>query len=361
MADAIATDPTVRSVRHRLALLAAAIMLVLGLTAALIDRAPTARTAAIDGFGFAAGGSLLTLPDAELEAEMAAAAGIGASWLRVEVSWRNVEPAPGQYSWTAVDRVVHAAGRHGLRVLGLVVFAPSWAQAQGPGTLVPGGRPADPGAFGAFAGIAAARYAGTINTWEVWNEPNLPLFFSPLPDVEAYSQILRAAYGTIHAALPDATVLSGGLAIANDTNVTVAPATFIEQLYRRGVGSYSDGIAVHPYTFPFTPFDDPNENWSDLAAVRDVMVRNGDAGTKIWITEFGAPTGIAADAVDERQQATILVDGLRASRDLDYTGPFFVYSIRDNGPDVTNREHNFGVLRGDFTEKPAVGVLRAAR
>ena len=321
---------------------------------------PSAVAAPGSGYGFAAGGTLLTLPQGELDRELEAAAGLGAQWLRVEVSWRNVEPQLGVFDWSNVDRVIDSANRHGLQVLGLVSYAPSWAQVPGPWTLTPGGRPADPQAFGNFAGRAAARYASTVTHWEVWNEPNLPLFFSPLPDVDAYAAILQASYGAIHAAVPGATVISGGVANGNNTGVTVAPETFVEELYKRGAAGYTDAIAVHPYTFPYTPYDDQLGNWDDVAAVRDVMVRNGDAGKKMWITEFGAPTGVAPDAVSDVHQARILADGISASEGLDFTGPVFLYSIRDNGPNLGDREQNFGVLRGDFSEKPAADALRNA-
>ncbi|WP_153275322.1 beta-galactosidase [Rhodococcus sp. P1Y] len=343
--------------RTRLVSVAAAVGIAAG---SVVAGAAPAAAAPGSGFGFAAGGTLLTLPQGDLDRELDAAANLGAEWLRVEVSWRNVEPQLGVLDWSNVDRVIESANRHGIQVLGLVSYAPSWAQVPGPWTLTPGGRPADPQAFGNFAGRAAERYASTVSHWEIWNEPNLPLFFSPMPDVDAYAAILRASYGAIHAAVPGATVISGGVAIGNNTAVTIAPETFVDELYKRGAASYTDAIAVHPYTFPFTPYDDQLGNWNDVAAVRDVLVRNGDAGKKIWITEFGAPTGVAPDAVNDGQQARILADGITASEGVDFTGPIFVYSIRDNGPDLADREQNFGVLRGDFSEKPSADVLRNA-
>ncbi|MGU3432792.1 beta-galactosidase [Actinomycetes bacterium M1A6_2h] len=334
-----------------------AILLAMGLSA--VGFAGSAAAAPGSGLGVAAPGTLLTLPQPDLDRELEAASSVGASWIRVEVSWRVVEPTPGAFDWSNVDRVVDTANRHGLKVLGLVGYAPPWASTPGPTSLLPGSRPADPVAFGNFAGVAAARYAGRIGTWEVWNEPNIAAFFAPGPDVELYSQILRTSYQRIHAAVGNVTVLSGGLSVADDGLLSVSPKTFIDGLYARGLAGYSDGIALHPYTFPFETTNDPNGNWADLSAVRDSMVRNGDAGKKIWITEFGAPTGTAPDAVSDDIQSRIVVDALRASEALDFTGPFFVYSVRDSGPNIADREQNFGLLRGDFSRKPAADALSA--
>lgn len=310
--------------------------------------------------GFAEGGTLLQKSAQEVNRDFAAARRLGATWVRVEVNWRNIESTPGVYNWADVDKVVNAARRNQLQVLGLVTFAPQWAADPG-GLLMPGSRPSNTAAFGGFAGVAAARYAASINAWEVWNEPNLPLFFSPAPDARIYGQALRAAYPAIHRANPSAKVLSAGLAIANDTPTTISPRTFVRSLYAQGLKGYFDAVALHPYTFPHTPTNDPNGNWADLSEVRAVMVANGDSGKKIWITEFGAPTGSAADAVSDQRQKTILAEAISQARSLDYVGgPFFVYTIRDTGADVGNREDNFGVLRRNYSEKPAAQAIRDA-
>lgn len=318
-----------------------------------------AQAAPPSAIGFAEGGTLLDKSAGELDRDFAAMRSLGGSWIRVEVNWRKIESVPGQYNWGDVDRVVGAARRHGIQVLGLVTFAPQWA-ADPRGGNMPGSRPNNPQTFGAFAGRAAARYAGSISTWEVWNEPNLPLFFSPGPDVGLYGRVLRAAYGAIHAAKPGARVLTAGLSIANDTPTTIAPATFISKLYAQGLKGSFDGVALHPYTFPYTAQNDPNGNWADLSEVRSVMVKNGDADKKIWITEFGAPTGIAPDAVSDQQQAIILREAITSARALSYVGgPFFVYTLRDTGDNIAYREDNFGVLRRNWSHKPAADTIRS--
>lgn len=324
----------------------------------IVTAPPTASGTPPHIVGFAEGGTLLTKPTAELDRDFAAARRLGMTWVRVEVNWRIVESRRGVYDWRNVDKVVGSARRHGLSILGLVTFAPPWA-ADPAGAFLPGSRPRDTAAFGRFAGIAAGRYARSIGTWEVWNEPNLPLFFSPRPDTGIYGRALRAAYPAIKAARPGARVLSAGLSIANDTAVTIAPRTFVRRLYDQGLHGFFDGVALHPYTFPYTPGTDPNGNWADIAEVRSVMVARGDAAKKIWITEFGAPTGTAGDAVSPARQASILREAITAARRLPYVaGPFFVYTIRDTGTDPANREDNFGLLRRNHTEKPAAAQIR---
>lgn len=79
----------------------------------------------------------------------------------------------------------------------------------------------------------------------------------------------------------------------------------------------------------------------------DTMVRNGDGQKKIWLTEFGAPTGTAGNAVNDEQQAAIIAGGLSLARSLSYVGPLFVYEIRDAQTGSSDTEDNFGLLRTD--------------
>ncbi|MBY4225587.1 hypothetical protein HQO39_00940 [Rhodococcus fascians] len=49
---------------------------------------------------------------------------------------------------------------------------------------------------------------------------------------------------------------------------------------------------------------------------------------------------------------------LNKASTLPYIGPVFVHSLRDAGTDPADAEQNFGLLRADFTHKPAFDVVR---
>ncbi|GAB25919.1 hypothetical protein GOPIP_088_00290 [Gordonia polyisoprenivorans NBRC 16320 = JCM 10675] len=60
----------------------------------------------------------------------------------------------------------------------------------------------------------------------------------------------------------------------------------------------------------------------------------------------------------EQQQATQIVDVLRAAADARYCGPAFIYSVRDWGTSATNREDNFGaLLTHDWKPKITASIL----
>lgn len=307
------------------------------------------------GYGFSEGSWMLNLSPEDLSRELDAVAATNATWLRVLFDWNKAEPYQGVYDWSAFDRIVAAAGARGLRVLGNIAFTPNWARPTLSFFTAP---PDDPAAFADFSKAVVNRYGSRISNWEIWNEPNLPLFFGFGGDrANRYAEILKAVYPAIKSVQPNSTVIAAGLSRAGGGD---APPAFLNDMYNAGAQGFFDAAAAHPYVFPGGLAADTENGWSDVARMRDVMVARGDAGKKIWMTEFGAPTSDpSAEGVSPEQQAAEIVDLLAAIAALDYAGPAFVYSIRDNDSgNRGDRESNFGaLLTSDWQPKPAAAIL----
>ena len=132
-----------------------AFVAAVGFTGAMV----TAKQAvASSRLGVADGGDLQALGARERNRYLDAVKGLGAGWIRIGIYWSVIQRrGPATYDWAPFDRVVKAARRRGLRVLGTILFAPGWARAPGAPRTAP---PADPAAFAAFAGRAARRSSG---------------------------------------------------------------------------------------------------------------------------------------------------------------------------------------------------------
>lgn len=353
------------SLRLRLGLLVLSVFL---LAAVLIGRAAQ-RDSSLSGCGRLGGSDIGIAGDADvlgydeptLDRYMSEVSASGASWFRVGIDWSLAEPERGGFDWSRSDRLLNAAVRHGLHPLVLLTYSPAWARAGGVEVGNDHGYPADPRTFGDFASAAASRYSTHAQAWEIWNEPNLVQFFAPAPDVAVYGSLLRAAYEAIHAVQPNATVISGGLAPAGDTQSNIAPVTFVDQLYRLGANRYLDAIGMHPYTYPALPTDPASVSYNAfqrMQLMRTRMVDGGDAAKAIWITEFGAPTTGSAPGVSEKAQADTLTEGIRLARQFSFVAKVFVYTLLDRGRDPTDVEQHFGLLRTDRTPKPAYLALQ---
>lgn len=137
----------------------------------------------------------------------------GFSWMIQLLEWREIEPVPGEHFWEYTDWLVRATDYYGLELVLRLDHAPEWALS--PDDALP----LDVAAYASFAGKVAARYRGQITAYVVWNEPNLAIEWKGRPpDPVGYVNLLCAADFAVHAADPDALVVSAGLAPTNHTD-----------------------------------------------------------------------------------------------------------------------------------------------
>ncbi|GAA2070660.1 cellulase family glycosylhydrolase [Williamsia deligens] len=307
------------------------------------------------GFGVAMGAEVFYEAAAAASADLSAAAAAGVGSIRLPVFWAAVQPfGPDTFTWSVVDRLVDTARSKGLQVLASVGGSPPWAA--DPTVTGPYSAPRDVGAWDRFVGALAQRYRGRIAAYEIWNEPNSSMFFAPRVDASLYTRLLRDAHRAIRAADPDATVVAGALGTVVDTTTTSDPVDFLRQMYADGAAGSFDALSVHPYKYDLglgQAWAIPDSPGRQIAEMRRLMGDHGDGGKKMWVTEYGLPTS----AVGVDRQARMLADFGRDWVQLPFAGPVFWYTLRDRATGRTDDEDNFGVLRSDFTPKPAASVV----
>jgi hypothetical protein len=282
------------------------------------------------------------------------------TWVRFDINWAQIQGGgPSSYNWTAIDRVASGIVARGMKPLGVIVFTPSWARPSG----TTGHYPPNPAQYAAFAKTAAAHYEALgVHAFEVWNEPNITNFWET-PNVAAYTQVLKAAYPAIKSADPSATVITGGTAPAASNGTNIAPVDFLKGIYANGGNGFFDAVGHHPYCWPALPGD--AKDWSAWyqmygtpTSLRSLMVANGDGDKKIWGTEFGAPTdGPTGSFVSEDTQAATLQAAWKLWGSYSWAGPLMWYAGRDLGTSTSTRENFFGLVRNDWSPKPAFTQL----
>ncbi|GAA2052980.1 beta-galactosidase [Williamsia deligens] len=306
---------------------------------------------------------LYSKTQAEIDASLDRMQALGVRNVRVLIPWYDVEPDEGVYKWDNIDRVVAAADKRGIGVLATITHSPYWAVR--PGDTPVTSPPADPAVFGDFAGLVARRFTGKIAAYEVWNEPNGAVAFTPTPDAARYTVLLKDAYAKIKAADPSVTVIGGILgAVPTRPGESIDSPTFLQQMYDAGAHGYFDAIAFHPYQFT-TPYsqglDLTGSPLNEVNAMRALMVAKGDGGKLIWATEYGlatiAPIKPADQAVTEDHQAAYIRDFVAAWSAQSFAGPMFIYTMQDKPQYTGSLEDSFGLYRADGTPKPAAQVI----
>lgn len=314
------------------------------------------------------GNELYALSDEALAATIAGYRRLGVKWVRFDFDWSVIEPRPHGYQVKNVDRVVERLARADIRILGIIAYTPAWANGGKPNKFHP---PADARAFAEFAAYLAARYSAKgVHAWEIWNEPNLGQFWGNAPDPAAYAALLKQVYPAIKKSDPGAWVVTGGLAQPATSATAIDSLGFLESMYRHGAQGYFDAVGNHPYTSPRMPGDWAAHNWRKMAASSpsflSIMKRYGDGGKKIWITEYGAPTGGKdrwGTVISEARQADMVEQTFGEAASLPWAGPVFWYNYRDFCPYAPDADAEcfFGLVRFDGSPKPAFEKFRAAR
>jgi hypothetical protein len=202
-----------------------------------------------------------------------------------------------------------------------------------------------------------------VRAWQVWNEPNLPVYWPPRPDPAAYVRLLRASGRAIQRVDPEAEIVTAGMP---QSRLGVPFRTFLSRMYRAGAAGSFDTLAVHGFA------RDSRGVLNAVEAARRVEASHG-ADTPVWITELGWATGGPPSAfrVSERRQAVLirrtLAELARRRRELRLRGVVY-FNWRDSRPFAGGREFfglHTGLLRIDGSAKPALAAYardaRAAR
>lgn len=330
-------------------------------------------------YGIATGGDIAGLSPDQLANRLDGIKASGASWIRFDLNWANVQPSNAHdYQWSQYDHLVAASRARDIKMLVIVDYTPAWARLKQCNSSDKC-QPANPDQYAAFTAAASKRYAPLgVHNWEIWNEPNNPNFWQPASSPSQYVQLLKKAYLAIRGQDSTALIITGGLSPQSTAGSAYSPIDFLKGLYAQDGKNYFDGVGDHPYTFPLSPSSNAHQAWDQMAnqknGLRQIMVSNGDTSKKIWITEFGAPTGGPGTVatiqnlnlsqhpfvVGEPLQARILSDATQFYQGYDWVGPFFVYSYQDTGTDQSTNENFFGLIRSDGTQKPAYTVFKAA-
>ena len=179
-----------------------------------------------------------------------------------------------------------------------------------------------------------------VKDFELGNEPNdagsWPINYSDKETAAAQYMALEApAYDAVKGALGgDSHVVMAGLSMDD--------GDYLQALYDHGLAGHTDAVNIHPYDMG----DTPDQITSNLNAMHDVMVRNGDSQTPVWLTELGEQSGDVGDAGQAQYVQTAL------SNLPDYVQKAFWFNMNDF-PGAS-----YGLETADGTQKPAFAAFQ---
>ena len=296
----------------------------------------------------------------------------GVKWVRTDFHWSTAEPSRGTWNWTRFDNVMDSADARGVKILPILGYGSAYGGHNGDNNRYVGSDEMD--GWCAYVSNVVTRYRGRISAVEVWNEPNLRLFWSGTTN--QYVALLQRTYTAVKSIDPGITVVLGGIAGIDNM--------YLDGLYKLGAKDYFDVVSFHPYCYPNAPDDEwPNEWWyvsrekvydnwlhteyhyeytyygqlvGRITQMRNQMSENGDGSKPIWLTEIGWPTA-GEGCVTEAQQAAYATNAMAIAK-ANGVEKFFLYEFAAMEQDPSDRESHFGVVHSDYSFKPAWNAVR---
>ncbi|HNX82051.1 MAG TPA: beta-galactosidase [Candidatus Omnitrophota bacterium] len=278
----------------------------------------------------------------------------GVSWVRMDFLWEDIEPVQGQIDYSKYDRIVDLATSYGIHILGIMSYSASWA---GPSWNSP---PDKDETFVAFTAGVIDRYKGKVTYWEIWNEPDDATYFTPQDAMVRYTELLKKVYTRAKAVNPECRILNGGLS----KNAVFA----LKNIYKNGGKGYFDILAIHPFSNPLNEYGVSRVR-GIYRGCRKIMRDFGDGDKKIWFTEIGCP-GVKVPlrrngwwegrSPTEKEQAAWVRYIYSEFITYDGVEKIFWAFFRDTKDHFHNGVDEFGLVRWDFSKKPAFEAYRNA-
>jgi Cellulase (glycosyl hydrolase family 5) len=294
---------------------------------------------------------------ADRDANLASAAGTGASVIHTTASWPGIAPTKPSspldgndpaYKLADLDDLVANAALHEMRVMLDITGTPKWAN----GGKTPNTMPKRLGDLTAFARMLATRYNGhnghgAVSLYSVWNEPNLQLFLTPqfvgkkIVGPANYAKLFKAAYAGIKAGNPNAKVAIGETSARgrdkplSGKSASVAPGTFA-RLLGNVPGLKFDAWAHHPYPTdpglpPLQKVRYPNVTLSTFPQFEATLKASFHRTVPIWITEYGHETKPGEPhGVTTAKQAAWAKQALTIARNDPQVQMFIWFTFRDS-------------------------------
>lgn len=341
----------------------------------------------------------------------------GSRWDRFDFSWLQLEPREGQWNFAVQDQLVSDLRAAGMNILGIFLWTPNWAATGDciptPESFRPDLYPAlqhapvfrptvvplsalppcmttpprgldqewddwttadgDPvNTWGRFVYTVAYRYRDSVKSWEVWNEPDLRLFWTGTST--DYARLLKVAYRAVKAACPDCTVLFGGIAYYEKPDFYRWVLNQLKNDPEAPVHNYYfDAMAIHLYHRSSSIYD--------VTQVIRSGMREFVPDRPIWLTETGSPVWDDSSVISptvpyiwsatQNEAAAYVIQSYANARAAGIERYFFFrahddYCDKNRDGDCSDQGVDygmgelFGLVRDDRTLRPAYVAFQVA-
>jgi hypothetical protein len=254
----------------------------------------------------------------------------GFRWVRMDFKWEVTEKARGVYDFAPYERLMAALDENHLRAYfildyGNPLYTPDKAVRTEEARQ----------AFARWAVAAAKHFHDRGIIWELFNEPDIEIFWPPQPNVDEYIALALTVSRAWRAQVPNEKLIGPATAAID--------VPFLEACFKAGLLQYWSGVSVHPYRKT-----GPETAAADYCRLRKIIQSyNGGAFDSVPIVSGEWGYSAALGRLNETEQAELLARELltNAANGI----PISIwYDWRDDGADASEPEHRFGIVRHEY-------------
>ena len=284
--------------------------------------------------------------------------------LRISFGWDAIETEKGKFDWLFWDDFVKmAVDDYGITLVPYICYTPRWnSRGENDSLFFWNYPPKDFNEFGVFMTQLVNRYKERIKTWELWNEPDITIYWQGT--VKEFAEFIKIGVDAVRKSDPSAKVVLGGLAY---------DPYFLLHLFRDyGLSPYIDIVNCHNYyeTWHRHPIESITEYINEIS---DIIWRYGNHQS-LWMAEVGYSTFRKGARVSDSYsayydyehtpayQAVELFKTLTLVLTTEKLSVITWYELKDLPPSegvIGDNDNNrfLGVAYSDWKDKPAAKSL----
>jgi hypothetical protein len=275
---------------------------------------------------------------------------VGAKVVRFDITWADVEK-DGKFQFRNFDYLIQRLRQKNISIVLLLAYGhPDHTDHDSAATFPFLPRtPEQRQAYFRYVRATVEHFHGPDITYEVWNEPNLKLFWPSADAATDYAELLEGTARTIREVDPMARVLAAGMANTHDRN------SFVNKMIAATNMNQVDAVAFHPYRE-----DGPENSLLDISEFGNASAKDGHQ-LPIWLTEWGYSEVWLARKYprnEVRDRHATMIARLLLTAAISKAKAAIIYDLIDDGFDPNDPESKFGLYDYEFHPKNAARAFR---
>ncbi len=173
-------------------------------------------------------------------------ADIGVKWIRLQSGWQRTERSPGVYDFDWLDSIVDNLIRRGMQPWMCLCYGNELYDERAKTIFGAVGCPPihteeQRTAWYNYVKAVAEHYAGRVNAFEIWNEPDGNWCWKHGVNATEYGEFSVNTAKALRAGNPDTYIIGGALCLN--------PCAFLHKAMQTGMGDVLDALSFHEYVY----------------------------------------------------------------------------------------------------------------